>query len=191
MFAGIALVLWSGVHNLRARRAASQMQTNRVVLIPNGATSDSPVADSPLKGKHAPAFTLADLDGKKVSLADFKGHPLVINYWGTYCEPCKYEMPWLEEFSHTYAATGLKVVGITFDSEVGVPTILKDVHKLGVTYPILLSNQATEDAYLNNLPDLPVSFYLDKSGKVIHVSVGVGSKEQLESMFKETAAGAQ
>jgi thiol-disulfide isomerase/thioredoxin len=196
MFAGLALVVWSGVHNLRARRAAQQLQTNRVVLVPEGsspdASSDSPEITSPLKGKPAPAFTLTDLDGKKVSLSDFKGHPLIINYWGTYCGPCKFEMPWLEEFSHTYAAAGLKVVGITYDAEVGVPTIAKAVHSLGVTYPILLSDATTEKAYLNNLPALPVSFYVDKTGKVIEITAGLGSKQQLEAMVKETvAAGAQ
>ncbi|HEV2618801.1 MAG TPA: TlpA disulfide reductase family protein [Acidobacteriaceae bacterium] len=196
MLAGLSLVVWSGVQNLRARRAAQQTQANRIVLVPDGsrpdASPDSPAADSPLKGKPAPAFTLVDLDGKKVSLADFKGHPLVINYWATYCEWCKFEMPWLEELSHTYAATGLKVVGIAFDTEVGVPTILKNVQKLGATYPILLSDAATEKVYLDNLPVLPVSFYVDRTGKVIEVTAGVGSKQQLEAMFKETAAaGAQ
>jgi thiol-disulfide isomerase/thioredoxin len=193
MLAGLALVFWSGAHNLRARRTAQQMpQTAQATLIPDGAASDSPEAASPLKGKPAPAFTLADLTGKKVSLSDFQGHPLVINFWGTYCGPCKFEMPWLEEFSHTYAAAGLKVIGITYDSEVGVPTITKAVQKLGVTYPILLSDAKAENAYLDNLPVLPVSFYVDKTGKVIEITAGLGAKEQLEAMIKETvAAGPQ
>jgi thiol-disulfide isomerase/thioredoxin len=196
MLAGLALVFWSGVHNLHARRAAQQMQANRAVLVPEGSTpdpssSDSPEAISPLKGKPAPAFTLANLNGKKVSLSDFHGHPLVINFWGTYCGPCKFEMPWLEEFSHTYAAAGLKVIGITYDSEVGVPTISKSVQKLGVTYPILLSDDKAEKAYLSDSEVLPMSFYVDKTGKVIEITAGLGSKQQLEAMVKETVAGAQ
>jgi thiol-disulfide isomerase/thioredoxin len=194
MFAGLVLVFWSGYRNLRDRRAAALPQANKVTLIPDSAnnpSSDLPEAASPLKGRPAPAFTLADLDGKKVSLSDFKGHPMVVNFWATYCEPCKLEMPWLEEFSHKYANDGFKVVGVTYDIEVGVPTISKDAHKLGVTYPILLSTPKAEKDWLNNLPDLPVSFYVDKAGKVIEVTVGLGSKDQLEAMVKKTlSAGA-
>jgi thiol-disulfide isomerase/thioredoxin len=192
MAAGIALVVWSGWRNWHAAQSARKMQqANRVELIPDTPSTnstESPVADSPLRGKPAPDFTLVDLDGNKVSLSEFQGHPMVLNFWATYCEPCKFEMPWLEEFSHKYASDGVKVVGVTYDVEVGVPIISKDVHKLGVTYPILLSTPKTEKAYLTNLPDLPVSFYVDKAGKVIDVTVGIGSKNQLESMFKETIA---
>ena len=192
MVAGLGLVCWSGWKNLSERRRAAQMQANRVELIPDTpSASDSPVTASPLRGKTAPAFTLADLEGKKISLSDFQGHPMVVNFWGTYCAPCKLEMPWLEEFSHKYAADGFKVIGVTYDSEVGVPTISKDVHKLGVTYPILLSNPKAEKDYLSDSEVLPMSFYVDKAGKVIEVTAGLGSKDQLEAMVKETiAAGA-
>jgi thiol-disulfide isomerase/thioredoxin len=141
MFAGLALVIWSGYHNLRDRRAAELPKAKQVTLVPDAANdaSSDPATASPLRGKPAPAFTLADLDGKQVSLTDFKGHPMVVNFWATYCEPCKLEMPWLEEFSHKYASDDFKVVGVTYDVEAGVPTISRDVHKLGVTYPILLS----------------------------------------------------
>jgi thiol-disulfide isomerase/thioredoxin len=169
-------------------------QETRVDLIPNtqGAdANDSSNVESQLKGKSAPAFTLNDLNGNKVSLSDFKGHPLLINYWGTYCAPCKIEMPWLQEFSKKYAADGLQVVGITYDSEVGRDTIARDTKQLGVTYPILLSDPKVENAYLSNTEALPMSFYVDRSGKVIEVSAGLGSKEQLESLVKEliTAGG--
>jgi thiol-disulfide isomerase/thioredoxin len=197
MVGGIALVVWSGLQNLRQRRLAiERQQATQVTLIPDtpsssGNSTDSP-GPSPLRGKSAPAFTLVDLDGKKVSLSDFKGHPLVVNFWGTYCAPCKLEMPWLEEFSHKYAAQGLEVVGVTYDSEVGVPTISKDVHKLGVTYPILLSTPKAEKDYLSDSEVLPMSFYLDRTGKVIAVTAGLGAKDDLESMVKQTiAAGAK
>jgi thiol-disulfide isomerase/thioredoxin len=189
MFAGLALVFWSGVQNLRGRSAAQMPQASRATLVPGAAdtaTSDSPVTASPMRGKPAPAFTLVDLEGKKVSLSDFHGHPLLVNFWGTYCAPCKLEMPWIEELSHKYAGEGFKVVGVTYDSEVGVPTISKDVHKLGVTYPILLSDPKAEKDYLSDSEVLPMSFYVDKTGKIIEVTAGLGSKDQLEAMVKET-----
>jgi len=193
MVAGIALVVWSGVQNLRQRRLAiERRQATQVTLIPDtpsssGNSTDSP-GPSPLRGKSAPAFTLVDLDGKKVSLSDFKGHPMVVNFWGTYCAPCKIEMPWLEEFSKKYASDGFQVVGVTYDAEVGKETIARNTQKLGVTYPILLSDPTIEEAYLKNTEVLPMSFYVDKTGKVIEVTAGAGSKDELEAMVKETIA---
>ena len=190
MAAGIALVFWSGWRNLSERRRAAQMRGTHVELIPDTPSTDStdPVTVSPLRGKPAPDFTLVDLAGNKVSLSDFQGHPMVLNFWGTYCVPCKFEMPWLEEFSHKYASNGFKVVGVTYDSEVGVPTISKDVHKLGVTYPILLSTPKAEKDYLSDSEVLPMSFYVDKGGKIVAVTAGAGSKDQLEAMVKQTIA---
>jgi thiol-disulfide isomerase/thioredoxin len=191
LFAGIALVVWSGWQNLRQRRSAMQEQQNRRVdLIPDSqsAAAGDSSGGSPLKGKPAPAFTLLDLNGKKVSLSDFKGRPLVVNFWGTYCAPCKIEMPWLQEFSLKYAADGFRVVGITYDSEVGRDTIAQTTQRLGVTYPILLSTPKADKDYLSNTEALPMSFYVDKTGKVIEITAGLGSKDELEAMVKETIA---
>jgi thiol-disulfide isomerase/thioredoxin len=201
MVAGISLVLWAGWHNLRDRRRAMQLQEQeRVDLLPGAAdsagkdTSDGgslAAEGASLRGKPAPAFTLDDLTGKKVSLSDFKGRPLVVNFWGTYCAPCKIEMPWLEEFSKKYAADGFEVVGVTYDAEVGKDTISKNVQKLGVTYPILLSDPQVEKTYLSDSEVLPMSFYVDKAGKVINVSAGLGPKDELEAMVKETIAAGE
>jgi thiol-disulfide isomerase/thioredoxin len=192
MAAGLALVVWSGWKNWSQRRSAMQAQPQgRVDLMPDNAGSAASYAytdQSPLRGKPAPAFTLLDLNGKKVSLSDFKGRPLVVNFWGTYCAPCKIEMPWLEEFSKKYAPDGLQIVGITYDSEAGRDTIARDAQQLGVTYPILLSTPKAEKDYLSGTDALPMSFYVDKTGKVIEVTAGLGSKDELESMVKETIA---
>lgn len=189
MLSGISLVVWSGYHNLHQRRLALQaQQVARVTLIPDNSPADSPDAPSPLLGKPAPALSLIDLNGKHVTLADFKGHPLVVNFWGTYCAPCKIEMPWLEDLSKKYAADGFDVIGVTYDSEVGKDTISKDVQKLGVTYPILLSDPKAEKDYLSDSEVLPMSFYVDKTGKVVQVTAGAGSENDLEAMVKQTIA---
>jgi thiol-disulfide isomerase/thioredoxin len=195
MVAGISLVLWSGWQNGRERRRAMQIQhENRVTLIPDSpnapgtASKDATEPQSPLRGRPAPGFTLVDLTGKKVSLSDFKGKPLVVNFWGTYCAPCKVEMPWLDEFSKKYAADGFEVLGVTYDSEIGKDTIARDAKKLGVSYPILLSDPTVEKAYLSDSEVLPMSFYVDKTGKIIEVTAGLGAKDQLEAMVKETIA---
>ena len=189
MVAGISLVVWSGWHNWNERRqAALKQQATRVDLVPDTPASADESAQSSLRGKPAPAFTLVDTGGKKVSLSDFKGHPLLINFWGTYCAPCKLEMPWIEDLSKKYASDGFEVVGVTYDSEVGTPTILKNTEKLGVTYPILLSDPTVEKTYLSDSEVLPMSFYVNKGGKIIAVTAGAGSKDQLEAMVKQTIA---
>jgi thiol-disulfide isomerase/thioredoxin len=197
MVTGISLVVWAGWHNWRAgQNAKKALEANHVTLIPDTSASatpsDSSNAPSPLLGKPAPPLHLTDLNGKQVSLSDFKGHPLVVNFWGTYCAPCKIEMPWLETFSKKYAPDGFDVIGVTYDSEVGKEVISKNVQKLGVTYPILLSDAKVEKDYLSDTEVLPMSFYVDRAGKVIQVTAGLGSEDQLEAMVKQTiAAGAQ
>src|ERR1035437_9836029 len=70
---------------------------------------------TPLLGKPAPPFTLEDLSGEKRSLASFKGKAVLINFWATWCAPCKIETPWLIELRNQYAAQGFEVLGISAD----------------------------------------------------------------------------
>jgi len=192
--AGLMLVVVAGVLNYRERaRAIAVARATRVDLVKDGVATDSPTVDETLRGKAAPNFTLASLDGKKVSLADFKGHPLVVNFWGTYCDPCKIEMPWLEQLSKKYAAQGFDVVGVTYDAEVGKAKIASATQQLGVTYPILLSDSKVEDAYLSNTEVLPISFWVDRNGKVGNVTAGLSSdeataKNALEALVQQTIA---
>jgi thiol-disulfide isomerase/thioredoxin len=195
MVVGIALLLWAGWHNLRERRLAMQRaQENHVVLTPakpgQSAQSDAPSTDvmAPhMLGKVAPAFTLATLDGKKVSLSDYKGRPVLVNFWGTWCAPCKVEMPWFEEFRKQYAAQGFEILGLTDDVDAGNEAIAKVVKKTGVTYPILLTDGKVQKAF-GGLDYLPVSFYVDKNGVVVEETAGLGSKDEIEAHIKKTIA---
>ncbi len=196
MIVGITLLVWAGVHNARERKLAAQQMQAKAMTMPEAAQSkaDTPEQATPkLQGKPAPAFTLSDLDGKKVSLADYKGHPVFVNFWATWCEPCKLEMPWLEEFSKKYAAQGLVVLGISTD-DAGKDVVAKTAKKLGVTYPILLKNDKIEDAY--DIEYQPESFLVDKNGKVLLATAGIedgaGGKDLIEANIKKLiAAGGQ
>ncbi len=193
MVVGIALLLWAGWHNLRERRKAMQeARDSRVVLMPAkpGQTPDAETPDSEMTGPHmlgkvAPSFTLATLDGKKVSLSDYKGRPVLVNFWGTWCAPCKVEMPWFEEFRKQYAAQGFEILGLTDDADAGNEAIAKVVRKTGVTYPILLTDGKVQKAY-GGLDYLPVSFYVDKNGLVVDETAGLGSKDEIEAHIKKT-----
>jgi thiol-disulfide isomerase/thioredoxin len=201
MIAAISLLIWAGVHNARDRRLAMQkMQdaaASRAVLVPDaagkaGATaaSDQDAMTPKLQGKPAPGFTLVDLEGKKVSLAELKGKPVLVNFWATWCAPCKLEMPWFEEFHKKYADQGLVIVGIAAD-DASKKIIGDSVTKLGVTYPILLSDGKVTDAY-GGVDYLPESFYVDRSGKVIletaGMSDGQGGKDEIEANIKKLIA---
>ncbi len=200
MVVAVSLLVWAGVHNGRERRLKMQQdQANKAMLIPDSATagaggdSTAPAADSPmakLNGKPAPAFTLVDLNGKKVSLADYKGKSVLVNFWATWCGPCKLEMPWFEEFSKKYDAQGLVILGVAAD-DVGKNLIAATAKKSGVTYPILLGESAMEDAY-GGIDFLPETFYVDKTGKVLIETAGVssedGGKDEIEANIRKLIA---
>ncbi len=189
MVAGIALLLWAGWHNLRERKLAMQRaRASQVALLPekdgqSGAEGESGLAPV-MRGKQAPAFELKTLDGKKVSLADYKGRPVLVNFWATWCGPCKVEMPWFEEFRKQYAAQGFEVLGLTDDVDSGNEMIAKVAQKAGVTYPILLTDGKVQTAY-GGLDVLPMSFYVGRNGVVIEQTAGLGSKDQIEANIKK------
>jgi thiol-disulfide isomerase/thioredoxin len=191
MVVGISLMLWAGWHNLRERRLAMQKaQENRVQLIPgtSGTANNTIEGEAPkMQGKQAPGFTLMTLDGKKVSLSDYKGRPVLVNFWATWCGPCKVEMPWFEEFRKQYASQGFEILGLTDDVEVGKEKIAKVSEKIGVTYPILMTDGKVQEAY-GGLDVLPVSFYVDRNGKIVVQTAGLGPKDEVEAHIKETIA---
>lgn len=197
MVVGIAIMLWAGWHNLRERRLAMQQTAaNQMTLKPDGTMSMDKGATAPggdagekLVGKPAPAFTLVTLEGKKVSLADYKGRPVLVNFWATWCGPCKLEMPWFEGFRKQYAAQGFEILGINEDPDVGKDTIAQTAKKTGVSYPILLSDDKVSPAY-GGVDYLPMSFYVDRNGVVQEETAGLASKDEVEAHIRKIVGGA-
>jgi len=186
MVAVVGLLIWAGYFNLRARRLAMlKRQQSEVILTktnsPSSADSDSSNGmGATLTGKAAPGFTLVDLSGKKVNLSDFKGHAVVLNFWATWCGPCKLEMPWFEEMYGKYKPQGLVILGLSQDDGMDTADIAKAARKIGVTYPILQPDEKVSKAY--QLADyLPETYYLDKNGVVVDQTLGAHSKDELEA----------
>jgi len=174
----------------QAQQASASLQNSGNISSSNGpaATTTTPG----LKDKQAPSFTLTDLDGKKVSLSSFRGKPVVLNFWATWCGPCKVEMPWFEEFRKKYSSTGLVILGVA-DDDSSQEAIAKVVKKTGVTYPILLKDQSTVESY-GGLEYLPESFYIDPGGKVVletaGSTAGTAGKDEIERNIQTLLATA-
>lgn len=113
-------------------------------------------------GKEAPDFTLKDMADADVTLASFKGKVIVMNFWATWCKPCKKEMPSLNELYNTYKDEGVVVLGISIDRS--KKPILKFLKKTTVDFPILLDAQLIVKDELYKVFSLPTTFIIDRSG---------------------------
>jgi thiol-disulfide isomerase/thioredoxin len=138
----------------------------------------------------APDFTLESLDGKSVHLSDLRGKAVLLNFWATWCGPCKIETPWLVELQKQYGSQGLQVIGVAMDDS-GKDDIAKFAKDMGVNYPVLLGKEAVGDAY-GGVPALPESFFIGRDGKIVDKIIGLKGKGEIEDSIKkalETQAG--
>jgi thiol-disulfide isomerase/thioredoxin len=137
----------------------------------------------PAPGATAPDFSLQSLDGRAVRLSDFRGKAVLLNFWATWCQPCKLEMPWFVELEKQYGPQGLQILGVAMDDS-GKDNIAKFARDLGVNYPVLLGQESVGDQY-GGLEYLPTSFYIDRNGKVVQRVFGLRSRSDIEDWVKE------
>jgi peroxiredoxin len=139
-----------------------------------------------LQGQPAPDFALASLDGKTLRLSDYRGKAIVLNFWATWCEPCKVEMPWFIELQNKYRQQGLQVLGVAMDDS-GPKEIGEFAQKMGVNYPVMIGKEAVGDQY-GGIPYLPSTFYISRDGKVIDRVSGLVSKSEIEADIQKALA---
>jgi thiol-disulfide isomerase/thioredoxin len=137
-------------------------------------------------GTPAPALSLKDLDGKDVTLAQLKGKVVFVNFWATWCEPCRIETPSLITLQNKYVARGFTVLGIAMDEEgksVVAPFVAKERYDVGgqqlpMNYPILLGNDAAADKF-GGIFGYPTNYLVSRDGKIVKRFQGVVSDDEL------------
>lgn len=188
---------WAGWANWEYRQqAAARLLASaaRGELVPNPA-GGAAVYVSPLNGKPAPAFALEDLSGRKVSLASYRGKAVLINFWATWCAPCKIETPWLIELRNRYGSQGFEILGISTegddlkpDDKVGwekdKAAIGKFVQQEKVPYPVLVDGDSISTPY-GGLDELPTSFFVDRKGTVVATQMGLSSENEIEANIRK------
>jgi len=128
-------------------------------------------------------FTLKDMNGQNVRLSDFKGKVILLDFWATWCIPCKVEIPWFVEFQTKYGPRGLQVIGVSVDDT--VDKLKPYVSQLKMNYPVLLGlgHDDVQDAY-GPMWGLPATALISRDGRICSKHIGMGQKATFESEIK-------
>jgi len=129
-------------------------------------------------GNLAPDFQLSGLDGQTISLSDFRGKPVLINFWASWCNPCRAEMPFLQRMHEEWADKGLVI--LAGDIGESPSRVNKFVESFGLSFLVLLDARQ-EVAREYNIRSIPTTFFIDKNGKIQDMKIGAfSSKAEIE-----------
>ena len=131
----------------------------------------------------APDFSLRDANNHEVKLSDFQGKVVLLNFWATWCGPCKIEMPWFVEFQRKYRDRGFSVIGVAMDEE-GWNVVRPFADRLKLNFPIVIGNDEVADKY-GGIAALPTTYIIDKQGKVALMHQGLTSKGDYEDEIEQ------
>lgn len=134
-----------------------------------GFLSSGSIASSGLAGQAAPDFALKSATGDNLRLSEYRGEVVLINFWATWCGPCRQEMPHLEDLYNRYQRVGFNLLGVNIDDD--SRRAMQMVQELGVTFPVLF-DEKKEVSKLYSVEAMPVTLLLDRSGTVRHVHLG-------------------
>jgi thiol-disulfide isomerase/thioredoxin len=151
-----------------------------LALLAAGCQRTTNMGQAPKVGGPAPDFTLTAMDGGTLRLSDFKGKPVVINFWGSWCGPCRMEAPGLEAVYKKYREKKFTIIGIAVnDSEEKAKAAMSE---LGMTFPVGLSDQIAQSYGVNGIP---TNIFVDKTGAIADMHVGAMSEEDFEAAVKK------
>lgn len=157
-------------------------RTNRTILtfgaLILGFCLTSLAEDRPL----APGWQLQNIEGKPIKFSDFKGKVVLLNFWATWCPPCRAEIPDLVSLEQQYSPRGLVVLGVALDRG-GASVVKPFVKKMGINYTVVIGNRETADAY-GGIEAVPTTFIIDRNGKVVSEQEGAADRATFEAAIK-------
>lgn len=131
----------------------------------------------------APAFSIRSLEGRTIRLTDYRNRPVVLDFWATWCGPCRASMPHLNDMQTRYAKQGLAVIGASVD-ESGPQPVRKFADKLGVKFTLAMANDDVIDAY-GPIRSIPTTFFINRRGEIVRRVVGYIDAETMDGYVKE------
>jgi thiol-disulfide isomerase/thioredoxin len=172
---------------LVGKRASKPSESGNANGAAHATASAAQDTGGPARGSAAPVFELKSIpDGKPTTLASFHGKAVLLNFWATWCGPCKIEMPWLVDLQKKYGPQGLQIVGVAMD-DTSDKEISDFAHKMGVNYVVLKGTEKVGDLY-GGVEGLPTTYYLDRSGKVVDKTLGLAGESVIEDSIKKALA---
>jgi peroxiredoxin len=133
--------------------------------------------------KSAPDFTLKDSDGRPVQLSEYRGKVVLLNFWATWCGPCRLEIPWFIEFERQHKDQGFAVLGVSMDEE-GWSVVKPFMSETGMNYRVLMGDDSIAQLY-GGVDSLPTTFIIDRDGRIANVHIGLVSKSSYENDLKQ------
>jgi len=132
--------------------------------------------------KQAPRIIMEDLNGRTIRLSDYKGKVVLLNFWATWCPPCRAEMPELVRMQREYGSRGLQVIGITYPPEQRA-RVRRFIRRFKVNYPIALGTRKTKTLF-DGGQDLPMTVVIDREGLIREVIKGILLPDEFEQKIK-------
>ena len=145
-------------------------------------TSPNEATMTPASSTPSPAWELKGVDGKPVKSSDFAGKVVILDFWATWCGPCRMEIPGFIELQKQYADKGLVVVGVSLDQD-GVSVVKSFMDKTGINYPVVLGDETIVNAF-GGVEGIPTTFIIDRQGRIVRKHVGYAAKTEFESEIK-------
>ncbi len=174
----IAWVIFSG-GNSSKKVAPQSVQTQQQQPAQKSAAVSTPEDQYPM----APDFELPDLDGKNIKLSDFKGKVVFLNFWATWCPPCKREIPGFINLINKYGKDGFIVLGVAVDPR-EFEKVKPYAERIGINYPVVYDKKGVSQLY-GGIRSIPTTFVINRQGKVLGQIVGSRPEQTFEGIIKK------